>query len=90
MADLVKRPLTEVLNDLPVMCMLADLVTGKTIAVKRGETGYWPMDHIEDPDVWNAKRGITSAQVEAMRMGSQFGFDAPGADPLNCAHALAS
>jgi len=86
MTDFVKRPLTEVLNDLPPMCMLSDLATGKTIAVKRGETGFWPMDHIEDPDAWNAKQNITPAQAEAMRMGSHFGFDVPGADPMNCTH----
>lgn len=84
MNDLVSRPLEEVLNDLPAMCMLADLATGETIAVKRGEVGFWPMAHVEDPEAWNAERGITAAQAEAMRMGSHFGFDVPGADPMNC------
>ena len=83
MKDLVQRDITEILADLPKLCALRNLTDGKPIIVKRGETGYWPAPNI-DPDAFNARRGITPAQVEAMRIGSMFGFHVPGADPLNC------
>jgi len=78
-----KRSEREILADLPEMAMLTDLVTGETIAVRKGERGYWPMPNIKNPDAWNERHGITKAQAEAMQVGSMFGFDCPGADPLN-------
>lgn len=36
-----------------------------------------------DADAFNARHGITAAQVEAMMIGSVFGWDVPGADPAN-------
>ena len=80
---LIERDITAILADLPKLCALSDLVTGNTIMVKRGETGYWQMPHI-DADGYNARHGITPAQVRAMETGSHFGFHVPGAEPINC------
>lgn len=51
------------------------------IAVKRGETGFYPVFTRQTADALNAAAGITPAQLEAMLAGSMFGFDAPGANP---------
>ena len=63
--------------------------TGELIVLKRGETGYyhseWDTDDAERnrqiADDHNRARGLTPAQVEAMRVGSMFGFAVPGANP---------
>lgn len=80
---LIERDITEILPDLPRLCALTDLVTGTTILVRRGIQGYWPAPHL-DADEYNARHGITQAQMRAMETGSHFGFHVPGADPLNC------
>ena len=80
---MIKRKLAEVLNDLPELCMVKDPAGQGYLMVKRGEKGYWQCITI-DPEGFNLKRGITRAQQEAMLAGSIFGFDVPGADPLNC------
>lgn len=80
--ELIKRSKSEILNDLPEICLLKSLTDGETIAVKKDEIGYWPMPG-KDAAAYNEHQGITPAQVEAMRAGSMFGFDVPGADPLN-------
>jgi len=85
--QLVKRKQNKILADLPETCALTDMVTGSTIIVKRGETGYWPMPHL-NAELYNKNLGISPAQVEAMRTGSHFGFDIPGADPLNYPDAV--
>ena len=62
---------------------------GDLIVIKRGEIGYYRSDwetgdkakNQEIADFHNRKCGITSAQVEAMRAGSMFGFDVLGANP---------
>jgi hypothetical protein len=59
--------------------------------LKRGETGYYktdiPYSTKEDArelvSEYNGKLGVTKAQEEAMRAGSMFGFQVPGADPKN-------
>ena len=86
MADLIKRAEGEILEDLPHIAALKDLVTGDTILVKRGEVGYWPAAHLNAAE-YNTRQGITPAQVEGMRAGSMFGFRVPAADPLNNANA---
>lgn len=49
------------------------------ILIKRGESGYWPAGGFTED--YNERRGITKDQVEAMLIGSMFGWDVPGADP---------
>ena len=76
--------------DLPEICMLESLTKeGQVIAVKRDERGYWPMDGwtLDRARRFNERQGITPAQVEAMRVGSMFGFDVPGANPENYLNA---
>jgi hypothetical protein len=43
--------------------------------------GFWPMPPRFDPERFNEEHGISPAQVEAMQIGSMFGWDCPGADP---------
>ncbi len=83
MTDLIRRDITEVLADLPRRCALHNAANGSPIMVARGERGYWNLRPGFDVDGYNERRGITAAQIEAMEIGSMFGFDAPGADPLN-------
>lgn len=76
-------------NDLPENCFATLPGTGELIILNRGETGYYRSDwetgdkakNQEIADYHNGKRGINPAQVEAMRTGSMFGFNVPGADP---------
>jgi hypothetical protein len=82
MNTLVKRPVHQILDDLPELCLLKSLTDGETIAVRKGELGFWPMAG-RDAAQFNTRQGITPAQVEAMRAGSMFGFDVPAADPQN-------
>jgi len=78
--------MTDFTNKLPAFCAAVHQTTGEFIILKRGVTGYWPGEALgvtdqETADYFNQKRGVTSAQVEAMLIGSVFGFDVPGADP---------
>ena len=76
-------------NELPDTCFATLPGTGDLIILKRGETGYYRSDwetgdkteNQKIADFHNLKRGITPAQVEAMQVGSMFGFDVPGANP---------
>jgi hypothetical protein len=80
--DIIRRDRRAVLADLPEICAAAHPTEGIAILIKRGERGYWPSEGMA-VDEFNARRGITPAQREAMLHGSVFGFDAPIADPLN-------
>ena len=72
----------ETLKKLPDMCA-ARLPNDKSpILIRRGVAGYWPAPRPDmDVDAFNARKGVTPAQVMAMQIGSMFGWDAPGADP---------
>lgn len=87
MKTLIQREILQVLADLPEMCATRRLTDGSPILIKRGTVGYWPLRDDFDVDAFNARHGITPAQVEAMMTGSMFGFDCPGADPLNFTEA---
>ena len=52
-------------------------------AGSNGERGYRLRWEAYDGERFNKHHGITDAQVGAMLTGSMFGFDCPGADPLN-------
>ena len=84
---LVIRNVSEVLSELPRVAMMPDLADeNKVICIKRGEKGYYEMNGwtAGDARLFNERNGITKPQIEAMRTGSCFGFDVPGADPKNC------
>lgn len=51
------------------------------IAVKRGESGYYPIFTEQSVDDLNASCGVTVAQREAMHIGSMAGWHVPGANP---------
>jgi len=82
-ANLVYRDFFEILESLPKICAVRHPHNNRPIVVRRGIRGYWPLPPHFDVDGWNARRGITAAQVAAMEIGSVFGFFVPGADPLN-------
>lgn len=76
-------------TDLPETCLSTMPGTGELIIIKRGETGYYRSEWNTDDAAYNKRiaedhnlaRGLTPAQVEAMRVGSMFGFAVPGANP---------
>lgn len=53
----------------------------QVIAIKRGETGFYPIYTGATADSLNEDEGITPEMREAMLWGSMFGWDTPGADP---------
>lgn len=76
-------------NELPETCFATLPGTGDLIILKRGETGYYPSEwdtgdrtkNREIADYQNYGHGIIPAQVQAMMVGSMYGFHVPGADP---------
>lgn len=80
---IVRREIVAVLTDLPEFCFIRNNVTGEPIIVKRGHKGYYPTNARANVEELNGVRGLTAAQLAAMRCGSIMGFDIPGADPLN-------
>ena len=83
--------ITPLRSSLPEQCYSALLDTGAVVILKRGETGYYKTDiPFQDKESakqlvaeYNTKLGVTKAQSEAMKAGSMFGFEVPGADPKN-------
>ena len=83
--------ITPLRSNLPEQCYSALLDTGAVVILKRGETGYYKTDiPFQDKEAakqlvteYNEKLGVTKAQSEAMKAGSMFGFEVPGADPKN-------
>ena len=61
-----------------------DRLDGKLITIFLGETGYYPMPlHIDEASLAELNReiGATKAQLAAMKCGSMYGWNVPGADP---------
>jgi hypothetical protein len=72
----------DTLKKLPETCAARLPMNDSPILLKRGVMGYWPAPRPDmDVDAFNARYGITPAQVEAMLAGSMFGWDCPAADP---------
>lgn len=71
------------LNNLPELCFYKDEVNGgdKLIIIKRGQSGYYPSEYTGDFMERNEEIGVTREQAEAMKAGSMFGWDTPGANP---------
>jgi hypothetical protein len=81
MDDNVARRAELNLQELPGLCATRHPITGQPILISVGETGYYPLHRRFDVDAFNARHGITSAEIFAMELGSMFGWDAPGANP---------
>ncbi len=62
----------------------------QVIAVKRFESGYYPIYTRAKAADLNKSRRVTDAQREAMYAGSCFGWDVPAADPASWERALAA
>lgn len=72
------------LEKLPAYCAAILPGYGTPIIIVAGERGYHPAPLNLNVEAYNAKRGITPAQAEAMLVGSMFGWEVPGANPENC------
>ena len=78
-------------ESLPEQCYSLLPGSNDVIIIKRNEKGYYKTDipaaSKEDArtlvDEYNGKLGVTKAQEEAMKTGSMFGWNVPGADPKN-------
>lgn len=81
--ELIRRDIVAVLQDLPEFCFSRLPTTGEPIIIRRGHVGYYPTHPARDVEKLNGHMEITAAQVTAMELGSHFGFQVPGADPLN-------
>ena len=70
-------------TDLPPVCHARHPETGSVILIRRGEPGYYPVDTNLSAEMLNACLDPvpTALQVEAMLIGSMFGWRAPGARP---------
>ncbi len=58
------------------------------IAIKRGESGYFPIHSTLTADELNALEGVTPAQREAMLTGAMFGWHVSGAEPSMHEHVF--
>ena len=78
-------------DTLPEQCYSILPGSSDVIIIKRNEKGYYKTDipaaSAEDAralvNEYNGRLGVTKAQEEAMKIGSMFGWDVPGADPMN-------
>ena len=79
-------------NGIPEYCYSTLSETGDVILIRRGESGYHNVDKDfiaridgnsskEIVQKLNEPLGITTAEEQAMSMGSMFGWDTPGANP---------
>ena len=76
-------------NELPDMCYAALRSTIELVIIKKNENGYYPCKNFSGSyeeakklaEMYNAKIGLSPAQVEAMFCGSMFGWDNKAADP---------
>jgi len=75
--------ITPNLAKLPPRCFARLPSTGQTIAINRGETGYYPVVSSHTPEQLNAAlpEPPTPGQIEAMLAGSMFGWEQSIADP---------
>ncbi len=66
---------------LPHHCYSKNEETSESILLIRGESGYKPAPYIADVAAHNKSLGVIPSQEEAMKVGSMFGWNVPGADP---------
>ena len=71
-------------NGLPEFCYCYNELQGNGTIIKRGESGYFPLDYDCPMNVvkhLNERLEIDYFQVEAMKNGSMWGWDTPSAMP---------
>ena len=76
---------------LPDICFSVLPGSGELICIKRGESGYYRSDwstssreqNEELANYNNERLGVSAAQRRAMETGSMYGWQVPGADPMN-------
>lgn len=69
-------------DGLPEVSFSTLATTGETIKITKGESGYHRLpDAYQTAEQLNEYFDITPAQAEAMRIGSMFGWEVPGANP---------
>lgn len=69
-------------NNLPEFCYGEDTCNpGSIIVLKKGMSGYYPSDLKGDFMHYNKQIGVSREQAEAMKVGSMFSWDVPGANP---------
>ena len=68
---------------LPPLCYARHPETGASVLIVRGEDGYHPIRTFLTPGQLNAALAEprADAQIQAMLVGSMFGWQVPGADP---------
>jgi hypothetical protein len=73
--------------DLPEACY-AKGPEDQVVILKAGEMGFRPLDYHVSAEIadefirrQNERLGVSPAQREAMKFGSMFGFNLPGASP---------
>ncbi|MET3436027.1 hypothetical protein [Sphingomonas sp. 1185] len=66
---------------LPEMCAVLSPITHQPIVIERGHAGHWPLPDDMTIERINAVFKAAPPQIEAMLVGSMFGWDVPGADP---------
>jgi hypothetical protein len=86
-ADQEETNMTDVLATLqklpPICASRHPSDHNQAIMIRRGIAGYYLASANFDVDGFNIRHGITAAQIEAMEIGSMFGWDVPGANPDN-------
>lgn len=78
----------ELRHNLPELCFCALPELNMVMLTKRGQSGYWPIEHIpegmgagEYADSLNQILGVSKAQQAAMMCGSMISWAIPAARP---------
>jgi hypothetical protein len=74
------KPIAETL---PPVCYIRHPGSGAPVAIRRGESGYHPVDTKCSPECLNSRLPVppTAEQILAMTHGSLLGWDSKGANP---------
>lgn len=72
-------------KNLPDLCFAINDVSNKVVILKKGVSTYFEYDNTRQLtcDELNESIGVSKAQAAAMKTGSMFGWDVPGANPEN-------
>lgn len=70
-------------KNLPDLCFAINDVSNKVVIFKKGVSSYFEYDNTRQLtcDELNESIGVSKAQAAAMKTGSMFGWDVPGANP---------